>query len=172
VQCGLRIFFLIYEVSRPEELTEQRIRVAASITPSLRSMSIVRGRYLLPDASWKNTLSPDERAKLLCHYKLPCCGRRAKRAGCGRTRSRNICFVHVPIAVYQGRQRRNAAVAGEEQHSRCTAKKSKYYWLYVGNGKLILAVISYFYRHSKADQVRIRRPTEVYIFFRPSSDFF
>jgi hypothetical protein len=44
-----------------------------------------------------------------------------KRAGCGRMRSRNNCFGHVPTAVQQGRQRYDVAAAGEEQHGRCTA---------------------------------------------------
>jgi hypothetical protein len=55
------------------------------------------------------------------HSDLSSCGRRVKRARCGQVRSRNICFGHVPIAVCQGRQRRDAATAGEAQLGRCTA---------------------------------------------------
>ena len=31
--------------------------------------------------------------KWFCHSNLSSCGRRAKRAGCGRVKSRNICLV-------------------------------------------------------------------------------
>jgi hypothetical protein len=54
---------------------------------------------------------------------------------------RNICFGHVPIAVRQGRQRFDAASAGEEQFGRFTARQNKMYWLYVNSGKLILAAM-------------------------------
>ena len=47
-------------------------------------------------------------------------------SGCGRVRSRNTYFGHVLIAVRQGRQRRDAAAAGEEQLGRCAAEQSKY----------------------------------------------
>jgi hypothetical protein len=50
---------------------------------------------------------------------------RAKRAGFGRVRSRNM-FGYVLIAVSQYRQRRDAAAAGEEQLGRYSAEQSKY----------------------------------------------
>jgi hypothetical protein len=39
---------------------------------------------------------------------------------------RNICFGNVLIAVRQGRQRFDAAAAGEAQLGRFTARQSKY----------------------------------------------
>jgi hypothetical protein len=50
-----------------------------------------------------------------------------------------MCYDDVLIAVRQGRQRRDAAAAGEEQLGRCTARQSKYYRLYLLSGKLALA---------------------------------
>jgi hypothetical protein len=54
------------------------------------------------------------------HTNLWSCGRRAKRAGCGRVRSRYICFRHKLSAVRQGRQRRDAVAAGEDKLGRST----------------------------------------------------
>jgi|AntAceMinimDraft_5_1070358.scaffolds.fasta_scaffold25536_2 hypothetical protein len=62
---------------------------------------------------------PNGRLKWFYHTNLSSCRRRAKRAGCGRVRSRNICFGHVLIVVRQGRQRRDAAAARGEQLGRC-----------------------------------------------------
>jgi hypothetical protein len=53
--------------------------------------------------------------KWFYHFDLSSCWRRAKRAGCGRVRSRQLCTGHVPIAVRKGRQRRRAVTGGEEQ---------------------------------------------------------
>jgi hypothetical protein len=50
-------------------------------------------------------------------------------------------FGHVPIAVYQGQQRRDAVSAGEEQLGRCTAEQSIYYQFYLSSFKLALAAI-------------------------------
>jgi hypothetical protein len=50
-------------------------------------------------------------------------------------------FGYVLIAVRQGRQRRDAAAAGEEQLGRCTAGKSKYYRLHLNSGKFTLAAM-------------------------------
>jgi hypothetical protein len=41
-------------------------------------------------------------------------------------RSKNICFGHVPIAIRQGRQRRDVAASGKEQLGKFTALRSKY----------------------------------------------
>ena len=51
--------------------------------------------------------------KLCCFSNLSSFEHRAKLAGCGRVRSRNISFGHVLVAVRQG-QRRDAAAAGKE----------------------------------------------------------
>jgi hypothetical protein len=56
-------------------------------------------------------------------------------------RLRSICFGHVIIAVYQGRRRRDAVAAREEQRGTFTAGQSKYYRLYVGSGKLVLTAM-------------------------------
>jgi hypothetical protein len=58
---------------------------------------------------------------------------RAKHAGCGRARSRNIFFGHVPVVIRQG-QRRDAVAKGEERHGRCAAGKSRYIRLYRRSG--------------------------------------
>jgi hypothetical protein len=50
-------------------------------------------------------------------------------------RLRNISFGHVLIAVRQGRQRRDASAAGEEQHGTCAAEQSKYNQIYVNSDK-------------------------------------
>jgi hypothetical protein len=50
-------------------------------------------------------------------------------------------FVLVRVRVRQSRQRRDAAAAGEETLSRCTAGQSKYYRLYLYSGKIALAAI-------------------------------
>jgi hypothetical protein len=84
--------------------------------------------------------TPNGKMKLFCHSDLSSCGRRPKRAGCGRVRSRNIRFGHVLIVVRQGRQRRDAAAAGEEYLGRCAARR-----LYLYSGKLALAAM-YFRR--------------------------
>jgi hypothetical protein len=63
---------------------------------------------------------------------------RAKHAGYGRVRSRNICFGHVPVAVRQG-QRRNAVATGEVRHGRCAGGGGTYIRLYRNSGKLALA---------------------------------
>ena len=55
-------------------------------------------------------------------------------------RSKNICFGHVLVAVFQG-QRRDAVATGEERHGRCTAGQSKYIRLYRYSGKLALAAM-------------------------------
>jgi hypothetical protein len=47
--------------------------------------------------------TPNGKNKLFYYSNLSSCGHSAKRAGCGRVRSRNIRFGHVPIAVRQGR---------------------------------------------------------------------
>jgi hypothetical protein len=60
---------------------------------------------------------------------------------CGRVWLRNTYFGHVLLKVRQGRQRRNAVTAGDEQHGRCIAGQSKYYQLYVNSGKLFLAAM-------------------------------
>jgi hypothetical protein len=52
----LTFLFKAHEVSRAEELAERRLRVTAPITPGSRSMGTARGTYLLPMASWENTL--------------------------------------------------------------------------------------------------------------------
>jgi len=52
-------------------------------------------------------------------------------------RSKNICFGHVLVAVFQG-QRRDAVATGEERHGRCTAGQSKYIRLYRYSAKLAL----------------------------------
>ena len=54
---------------------------------------------------------------------------------------RNICSGYVPIAVRQGRQRRDNVAAVEKQLGRCATGQSKYYRLYVGSGKFILEAI-------------------------------
>jgi hypothetical protein len=66
---------------------------------------------------------PNGSVKWFYHSNLSSCGRRAKRAGCERARSRNKFFRHVPIAVLQGRQRRDAVAAEETQLGRCTARR-------------------------------------------------
>jgi len=66
---------------------------------------------------------PGGRTKWFYHSDLSSCGRRAKRAGCGRVRWQNICLGHVPIAVRQDRQRSDAAAEGEEQLGRCAAER-------------------------------------------------
>ena len=66
---------------------------------------------------------------------------RAKRAGRGRVRPRNIFFGHVFIAGRQSRQRRDTVAAEEKQHGRYTAGKSKYYRPYVSRSKFILAIM-------------------------------
>ena len=66
---------------------------------------------------------------------------RTKHAECGRVRSRNICFGHMPVAVRQGK-RRDAAATGEEQNGRCAAGKSKYIRLHPYSGKLALALMN------------------------------
>jgi hypothetical protein len=43
---------MAHDVVRLEELAERRLRVAALITPGLRSKSTARGAYLPPKASW------------------------------------------------------------------------------------------------------------------------
>jgi hypothetical protein len=84
---------------------------------------------------------PNGRAKWFHHSILSSCGRRAKRAGYERMRSRNICFGHVPIVVCQGRLCRDAAAAGEEQLGRAAADQSKYNRLYLNSGKSALAAM-------------------------------
>jgi hypothetical protein len=84
---------------------------------------------------------PNGRIKSFYHYNLSRCGRRAKRAGCGRVRSRNTCFGHVIIKVRQGLQRREAVAAREDQHGRCALGQSKYYRHFVSCGNLILAAM-------------------------------
>jgi hypothetical protein len=59
---------------------------------------------------------------------------RANSAGCGRVRSRNICFGHVPVAGRQG-QRRDAAAIGEERHGRFAPGKRTYIRLHRYSGK-------------------------------------
>jgi hypothetical protein len=49
---------------------------------------------------------PNGKLKYFYHSNPSSCGRRAKRAECGRVRSRNMCSGVVLIAVRQGRQRR------------------------------------------------------------------
>jgi hypothetical protein len=63
---------------------------------------------------------------------------RTKHAFCGRVRSRNICFGHVPVAVRQG-QRCDAEAIGEERHGRCAAGMITHIRLYRYSGKLALA---------------------------------
>jgi hypothetical protein len=70
---------------------------------------------------YRTSMRYNERTKWPCHSNLPCCEGRAKRAGCGRARSRNIFFGHVLIAVRQGQQRRDATAAEDLRHGRCTA---------------------------------------------------
>jgi hypothetical protein len=65
---------------------------------------------------------------------------RARHALCGRVRSRNICFGHVPVAVRQG-QRRDTLATGEERHGGCATGKSTYIRRYRQSGKLALAPI-------------------------------
>jgi hypothetical protein len=63
-----------------------------------------------------------------------------KHAGCGRARSRNICFGHVLVAARQS-QRRDAVATGEERDGRCAAEKSKYIRLYSYSVKLALVAM-------------------------------
>jgi hypothetical protein len=65
---------------------------------------------------------PERENVVVYHSNLSRCGRRAKRAGYGQVRLRNIRFGHVLITFRQGRQRRDATATGEEQHGTCTAK--------------------------------------------------
>jgi hypothetical protein len=54
-----------------------------------------------------------EMGKLSFFSNLSSFGHRSKYAGCGRVRSRIICFGHVLVAVRQD-QRRGAAAAGKK----------------------------------------------------------
>jgi hypothetical protein len=78
---------------------------------------------------------------MLYHFNFLSCWRRAKRAGRGWVRFKNTCFGDVIITVRQGRQRRDAFAAGEDQLGRCTAEQSKYYRLYLKSGGSILAAM-------------------------------
>jgi hypothetical protein len=72
---------------------------------------------------WRARVYPERKKKLDYHTSLWSCGRRAKRAGCGRMQSRSTCVGHVLSAVRQGRQRRDAVAAGGEQLGRSTAER-------------------------------------------------
>jgi hypothetical protein len=74
---------------------------------------------------WRARAYPEWENEMFFPPDLSSCGSRIKCAGCGRVRSRNTYFGHVLIAVCQGRQRRDAGAAGEEQLGRCKAG-----WLY------------------------------------------
>jgi hypothetical protein len=78
---------------------------------------------------------PNGNIKWFYHSDLSSFWCREKNAGCGRVRSRNMCFGHVLVAVYQG-QRRDAAATEEERLGRCSARQSKYIRLYRYSGKL------------------------------------
>jgi hypothetical protein len=65
---------------------------------------------------------------------------RTKHARCGRVRSRNICFGHVPVAARQG-QRHGTVATGRERFGRCTSGQSLNIRLSPHNGKLALAAI-------------------------------
>jgi hypothetical protein len=94
---------------------------------------------------WRARVYPARKNELLYHSNLSSSGHRAKRAGCGRVQLRYTCFGHLLVAVRQGRQRRDAVAAGEEQIGRCTAEQSKYNRVYLSSGKLALAAM-YFRR--------------------------
>jgi hypothetical protein len=68
----------------------------------------------LPDRTQRAGCIPNGEMKWFYQFNFPICRRREKRAGCGQVRSQNIYFGYVPIAVRQGRQRRNTFAAGEE----------------------------------------------------------
>jgi hypothetical protein len=84
----------------------------------------------------KQACIPNGKIKWLYNSNLSSCGRLVKLAGCGRVRSRNICFGHVLIAVRQGRKRCDAVAAGDKQLGRCMAGR-----LYLNIGKLTLAAM-------------------------------
>jgi hypothetical protein len=81
---------------------------------------------------------PIGKVKWFYNSNLSSFGHRSKHAGCGRVRSRNICFGHVPVAVRQGLHR-DAVARGEERLGRCAAGKSTYIRFYRPSGKLALA---------------------------------
>jgi hypothetical protein len=85
---------------------------------------------------------PEREYKWPYYSNFRSCGHCTKHAGCGRVRSRNICFGHVLVAVRQSRQRRDAVSTGEGRHGRFAAGQSKYTRLYGYSGKLALAAMN------------------------------
>jgi hypothetical protein len=69
------------------------------------------------------------------HLDFPSCETCAKLVGAGGF-GREIFFGDMPVAVRQGRQRRDASAAGEKQLGRCAAGQRKHYRLYLSSGKL------------------------------------
>jgi hypothetical protein len=84
-------------------------------------------------------------------------------------RSRNIFFDHLLIAVRQGRQRRDAAAAGEKQICRCAAG-----WLYPSQrfifGEFESLADSFDNRHIFEPQLRrlrLRHKTSAWVSYSP-----
>ena len=79
---------------------------------------------------WHARVIPNGKMKSFYHSDLPSCRRRAKRAGCARARSRNICFGTATLPQQE-----------KKQLGRYEAGQSKYYRLYLYSGKVALAAM-------------------------------